>query len=110
DFFAPTQLRLDKCRAVIDAGLLELRKVLDRQLSILSAGSDDHALALDLLSVFHGDRVGLAFAGKTLCAFGDHHLRPEFLRLRIRSRGEVLSRDPGRKSEVVFDLRARGGL
>ena len=40
---------------------------------------------------------------------GDH-VRAELLRLRIRARGELLSGDPGRKAQIVFDLRARTGL
>ena len=65
---------------------------------------------VEMRAVVEFDRVGFAVAGEPSCAFRDHDLRAEFLRLRISAPGEFLSGNAGRKAEVVFDLRARAGL
>ena len=61
-------------------------------------------LAVDL------NGVGLAVARELFGAFRDHHLGTEFLCLRVRPPRESLTRDAGRKTKVVFDLRAGTGL
>ena len=42
DLLADAQLRLHRRRAVVDAGALEGREVLERRLPVLGAGRDDH--------------------------------------------------------------------
>ncbi len=43
-------------------------------------------------------------------AMPDHHLGTEFLRLRDRATGQLLSGDTGWKAKIIFDLRTRSCL
>ena len=109
-FFTAAQLRFHERRAVVHARALELQQVLDGRLPIRGTGCDDDSARRHVQAIVDLNGVGLAVAGELLGAFRDDHLRPEFLRLRIRPRGEILTRDAGRETKVVFDLRARTGL
>ena len=88
----------------------EPRQTLDRQPPVLGAAGDDHGARRDPLPVADLDRIRLAIAGEPRGAPGDHHLRAELLRLRVRAPRQLLARDPRRKAEVVLDPRARAGL
>src|SRR5205085_12693211 len=93
-----------------NAGAVEAAEVVDRQHSRLRAGGDDDRARRDVSSVLDLDHIRPPFAVQMNRRFRDHHLRAEFLRLTESARGKLLTGNPRWKTEVVLDVRARGGL
>src|SRR6185369_1722356 len=96
--------------AVINARTVELRKVLQWQLSILSASRDHDRTAGHFLISVDLQCVRTALTRETLCILRDQHLGTKLLCLRVSISGKRLTGDAGRKSQVVLDLRARASL
>src|SRR5258708_5849120 len=110
DRFGVAEVGFHRRREVVDPGAVEVRQILDRQPAIFRSRGDDDRSGVDSRAVVDLDGEWSLVATKTHCGFGDQQLRTKFLRLRERARGELLTGDPGRKSEVVFDAHAGPGL
>src|SRR5216684_1637630 len=110
DRFPFAELRFHRRREVVDPGAVELRQIFDRQPAVFRPGGDDDRSRADPRAVVDLDGEWSLVATNAHCGFGDQQLRAEFLRLRERTCGELLTGDAGRKSEVVFDAHAGAGL
>ena len=108
---AGAQLRLHEGGAVVNAGALEPRQVVERRLAVLGAGGDDDGARRHAAPPRQSRRrrvCGRTRAAWRLCAMITS--APNFCAWRIRAARQLLARDAGRKAEVVLDLRARAGL
>src|SRR5262249_51357467 len=74
------------------------------------AGGNDHRASWNRAAVLEPYGVGVSFADQLDGTLRDHDLCAELLRLGIRAFGQLLTRNPCRKAQVVFDARARSRL
>ena len=108
--FAAAELRLHSGCGVVDALTFELDVVRHIQLSVAGAGGDDDHTGRDRLIVVEADPVELFGAVDAGDIARDRKPRSKLLRLDLRATGQRLAGDPGRETEVVFDLRRCASL
>jgi len=91
---------------IVHAGAVVAPQVVDGQRSILRARGDQHTASAQRAPLRQLDRIGPLGAVQAGRLAGDAQGCAEFLGLRQGSTGQRRPRDAGRKSEVIFDLRA----
>src|SRR5271154_780694 len=73
-FFTTAHLRLNECCCVIDARTFELRKVFERQFSVLRSRRDDNRPRPYNRTIINFNYVRPAITLQRLCALRDHQL------------------------------------
>src|SRR5262249_33705093 len=101
---------LHEGRVVVDADTFEPTEILDRRLAIWGSRGNDHGAGWNRGAVLEPQGVDVSFAGQLGGALRDHDFGAKLLRLGIRTFGQLLTRNPCRKAQVVFDARARSRL
>ena len=95
---------------MVNASTFESGDIVERQLAIDSATGDDDCTRGNSLAVIQFNRVRFAVAGEAFRALGDHDFGAEFLCLGVSTPGQFLSRNSGRKTEIIFNFRTGAGL
>src|SRR6185437_2154536 len=80
-FFAPAQLRLQECGAVVDAIAFESLQVFEREFAVFGSGGDDNRSSRQSRAAINFDKIRTAPAVEADRATSDYHSRAEFLRL-----------------------------
>ena len=102
---APAHPRLDQRRRVEDAGAVQPRAAVDRQLAVGGAGGEDDGARRQFVAAVEGDDVAAVFVAQAEGALGDRGAQAEPARLRDRPLGQLGAGDAGREAEVVLDPR-----
>src|SRR5262249_12024104 len=87
DFFTATQLRLNKCGAVIDSGAFEAGQVFERKSPVPCAGCYDYRSSGKAGPIVEFNSVWLSLACQPGCASGDDNLSAELLGLGVGPAG-----------------------
>src|SRR5262249_34101475 len=108
DLIAVAELRFHEGRAVVDTRTFELTEIRERRPTVSSPSGNDHCASRDGHAVVESHAVGVVFAGQLRGAFCDHDLSAKLLG--VGASGQLSTRNPGWKSKVVLDSRARARL
>ena len=105
DFGIAAELRLHRCRAIIDSAPFIGFDALDRQALILRAARDDRGARAQFASVGQSQAIGIAVALDRGGPHRRHEPCAEFLCLHRRPPRQLVARNAGREAQVIFDLR-----
>ena len=98
-----TRLGLHLGGGVVHADPLELAQTRQRKSVVARTGGDDHRLRAHRLPVLEIDSMRVDAGGERHGPFAQADAYAELLRLQRRSRGQLVTREAGRKAEIVFD-------